>query len=394
MSLKNKKKPKSDASQEVHEPAFQLGGTADPSRADLDSAPLEESAPEFDIQPASEPEDDPFAEIRKSLKEEDRFQKEDRENSLLGKISSLIRPRQEKQQEESVETNQKIEDPVNKSEIDAPLLEYDSPDLSSWGRLDSPDPAQWLQDEGSSQFKEFEVGTEEPPSVPVLPEKVPLDRETVAATLKPDSNTESDFSVIRDVALENYEEAPSLSSDQRNDKVPLGQKVRAFVNELSAMERILIAGTLGLIAALILGLSAHELFEARFSASPGVVPTESRPYPVRVTLPGGWAFDLAKGTIVNEEWSPTWAEWLQGTEICKWVALPWSLQLEAVVRSFESGDVIEVTMSNTDVLQYKVYSIERVPVSEISTLNQNNPSLLLILVNKDSEDRWVVTALP
>ncbi|HLO15268.1 MAG TPA: hypothetical protein VK206_10590, partial [Anaerolineales bacterium] len=88
------------------------------------------------------------------------------------------------------------------------------------------------------------------------------------------------------------------------------------------------------------------------------------------------------------------AEWLQGTEVCRWVALPWSLQLEAVIRTLNPKDPIELTMSNNDKLVYQVYSVRQLTPEEMQKLDSNSPCLLLILVQPDSDKRWVLTALP
>jgi 3-methyladenine DNA glycosylase AlkC len=124
------------------------------------------------------------------------------------------------------------------------------------------------------------------------------------------------------------------------------------------------------------------------------VPTEDVPVPFRVTLPGGWDFKLSKGILVNDKWSPKGPEWLEGTELCRWVALPWSLQLEAVVRTLALDDPIILTMSNADEFEFKVKSIQNIPIDDINTLDSRSACLFLILVNPDSDTRWVVTAKP
>jgi hypothetical protein len=92
-------------------------------------------------------------------------------------------------------------------------------------------------------------------------------------------------------------------------------------------------------------------------------------------------------------WEPYGAEWLQGTEICKWIALPWSTQLEAVIRTLEAGDPIEITMSNYDVLTYHVHSRQKVDGAHAEGLNLDIPSVLIILSSEDSDQKWVLTAV-
>ncbi len=103
---------------------------------------------------------------------------------------------------------------------------------------------------------------------------------------------------------------------------------------------------------------------------------------------------LGKGAIKDGEWNPQGPEWLEGTEICRWVAIPWSRQLEAVVRTLTQKDSLELVMSNNDKLTYSVYSIKEMTLAEMQKLDSNSPCLLLVLAKQDSDTRWVVTALP
>ena len=118
------------------------------------------------------------------------------------------------------------------------------------------------------------------------------------------------------------------------------------------------------------------------------------PYPVAVSLPGGWSFNLGRGTLQDGKWEPNGAEWLEGTEVCRWISLPWSRQLEAVIRTLNPKDPIELVMSNNDKLIYGVYSVYEMTPEEIQKQDANSPCLLLILTGSDSETRWVLTALP
>jgi hypothetical protein len=119
-------------------------------------------------------------------------------------------------------------------------------------------------------------------------------------------------------------------------------------------------------------------------------------HPTRLSLPGGWAFDLGEGQVSDGEWTPQGAEWLVGTEISRWVALPWSLQLEAVLRTLKPGDQIEMQMSNLDVLTFNVYSIQQMTMGELLSSDAKTPSLLVVLYNDEKADGtfWTVTALP
>ena len=104
-------------------------------------------------------------------------------------------------------------------------------------------------------------------------------------------------------------------------------------------------------------------------------------------------FALGRGNIVDNKWDPKGAEWLVGTEICKWIALPWSDQLEAVFKTLKPGDPIILVMSNFDRWPYKVQSYQAVEVNKMSGLDRNSPSVLLILVKPGSTSRQVITAV-
>lgn len=116
------------------------------------------------------------------------------------------------------------------------------------------------------------------------------------------------------------------------------------------------------------------------------------PYPTGLTLPGGWQFQLGRNTMVGGVWKPTQSEWLEGTELRRVVALPWNRQTEAVVRSFQEGDQIELKLSNSDILPYTVERIGQVSIDDSSVYSGTSPSLIIILFNEEESalERWVV----
>ncbi len=332
-----------------------------------------------------------LAEIRRSLVQENTSKREKQEGGILNKVAKLIKPGKG-----SPAAEQKAEEPDKAEEVppaeDVQKYLDNLAALSSWDESapvfessqTSDDDAQssLLDQNGSASSLELESD-----------ELIPEQPQNEAHAQPETRQIGADYDAIRDVALENYDESPTLPED-KPEGVSLQQKFKALVYELNPIERTLILGSVILILIAALAVIGFELVNSRVATVEQSAPTQELPFPVRVSLPGGWQFNLAKGTVVNDKWSPTWAEWLQGTEICKWVALPWTLQLEAVVRSLKADDVIELTMSNTDSLKFKVLSIQSVPVDQIATLNRDTTSLLLILVNKDSDTRWVVTAIP
>ena len=99
-------------------------------------------------------------------------------------------------------------------------------------------------------------------------------------------------------------------------------------------------------------------------------------------------------SLQDGEWNPRGPEWLQGTEVCRWVAIPWSRQLEAVIRTLNPDDQIELAMSNNDRLVYRVDSVNELSNEELQAVPTDSPCLLLLLAKADTETRWVLTALP
>lgn len=201
------------------------------------------------------------------------------------------------------------------------------------------------------------------------------------------------FSAVREVALEGDEQVFVEVESKAQD--PLQERLKTLENALKPYGRsINIAfAFLGIVMAIIAGLLLYNIYQ---ETQPVETPAEvsNVPYPTSVSLPGGWSFNLGKGTLQNGEWNPQGAEWLEGTEVCRWVALPWSRQLEAVIRTLNPQDPIEVVMSNNDRLIYAVYSVRQLTSQEMFDLDPNTPCLLVVLAEADSDRRWVLTALP
>lgn len=209
-------------------------------------------------------------------------------------------------------------------------------------------------------------------------------------TTQDEAETTSD---VRAVALEGEEEVFVEVEAKAED--PLQERLKAFENAVKPYRRYIniVFAFLGAVMAVIAGLLLFNVYQqTRPVPTPAIV--SNLPYPTSVSLPGGWSFDLGKGSLQDGKWNPQGAEWLQGTEVCRWVALPWSRQLEAVIRTLNPDDPIELVMSNNDQFVYKVYSVRQLTSKEMLDLDSNSPCLLLVLAEADSDSRWVLTALP
>lgn len=228
------------------------------------------------------------------------------------------------------------------------------------------------------------------------PEKVVDIDELKKQAFEPRSSAveEENSTEVRSIALEGGEEVFVEVETTKQD--PLEERLKAVENAIKPYQRYIYVGLamLGLVMAVIAGLVLFNIYRQTVAANaPTPIPSDV-PYPTSVSLPGGWTFKLGKGTLVDGSWNPKGAEWLQGTEVCRWVALPWSRQLEAVVRTLNPDDPIQLGMSNNDTLTYKVYSIKQMSPEEMQKLDSNTPCLLVVLVEPDAETRWVLTSLP
>lgn len=198
---------------------------------------------------------------------------------------------------------------------------------------------------------------------------------------------------FRQAALEDYVVATDEPEEQ--GRAPLVRKLKTSWRYMRPTEKRLLIGALLIIALAIVAGSGYMAYQAIPTPTAVGTPTKPpHPIPISVSLPGGIVFPLSVGFVQDGAWNPKGAEWLSETEVCRWVSLPWNVQLEAVVRTFKANDEIQLSMSDYSSIVYKVQSIEEVPSGSINKLSLNTPSLLLILAKEDSEQRWVVTAKP
>ena len=383
-----------------------------------DQDPKEQIVPQIEEKDsAADDDDDLLAGIRRSLIEEEVSKREKKQKGIIQRVTRLIKPGKVSSKEEPKT------DELKREEIDtAPVVEDVQKTIEDTAVLSSGDENALVAE--TDKTSDTDAESENVESIPVEQDVIALilglepgelipehsqDELLLQPELEETNITEKTrgsevlrtqlekekiderFESIREVALEDY--GDSSVQPEALTVVSLRQRFRIFLKELRPLDRALIFGAASLI--LIAGMIGFgfQIISAQLpQATPA--PTQELPFPVRVALPGGWEFKLTKGKVENDKWSPKGPEWLEGTELCKWIALPWSLQLEAVVRTLKSNDPIELTMSNADQLKFKVQSINNVPVDQIDTLNTTKTCLLLILVNEDVDTRWVVTAIP
>lgn len=276
-----------------------------------------------------------------------------------------------------------------------PVVEAPTPIIEDVPIESEPDPI----DELIEMLEHEAVQDTEKITVPKTEEVAPEPEEPIdVGELKKqafshrDAENNEDISEVRAIALGGDEEVFVEVEATRQD--PVEERLTAFENALRPYRTYinLTIAFLGIVMAVIASILLFNLYRASVPAKPAEV--SNLPYPTAVSLPGGWRFQLEKGSLVDGQWNPRGAEWLQGTEVCRWVALPWSRQLEAVVRTLNPKDPIELVMSNQDKLVYEVYALHQMSPEEMQELDSNSPCLLIVLAEPDSETRWVLTALP
>ena len=404
---------KDDSSVELPEDRLEMLGKEDKPEDEAGETPQESSKAakgklarvEKDaaepVQEKSKPSrEDLLAEVRQSLFEEDK-EIED-EPGLFGRIKGIFSKPKPKVEEVPILP---VRDPDAEVELleeveEEPVLE---PKPRKKGRTSKKEEAaiqEFFADlealasvEPEPEPEALEVEADQPQAEPeVLPPAPRLPK-------KSDDKDEIDFEKVRDMALEEYDE--TVIEPEYVAQKPLQEEVRETIREARTWEKILIGAAVVLTVAVLLFsgifLITNTITESIPTPTAVVTPDLSEwTYPTRITLPGGWKFDLGQGQVYNGVWTPQGAEWLIGTEISRWVALPWSVQLEAVLRTLKSDDLIEVMMSNFDVLPYGAHSIEQLSMEQILALDARKPSLVVVLYNSEGAEGlyWVVTALP
>ncbi len=246
---------------------------------------------------------------------------------------------------------------------------------------------------------------EQPGMRPIAPVPEPTELEegqvpggpgrSILSTLREgqEEQTVEEPSTIREAALEDYVTAPAEGEEEAAPSVV--RSMRRSWRDMRPMDRRLLVGALIIVGLAV--LSGSGFLVVKSIPTPTVAPTATAsfiPIPISISLPGGWVFPLGIGYVQNGVWDPTTPQWLQGTEVTRWVSLPWTVQLEAVLRTLKASDEIKLSMSNYDSLIYKVESIQQVPSTDIEKIAPSTPSLLVILSKQDSGTRWVVVAKP
>ena len=357
------------------------------SAPDQDPAEVPASDPSSSVEDES-PEEDLLADVRQSLIEEESLEKE--------------KPQKWWRKVGKGRKKDKVTKPVPEEEINLPVTDVSI--RASEEPAENKESEEYLEqiDELIGLF-EPEVAEEtlvsrveeevEAPSE--TPKKVDIEELKKQAFQPRETGEEAEISSdVRTIALEGDEDVFVEVESKVED--PWEERLKALENAFKPYRRYINVAfaVIGAVMAVIAALLLYNAYQQVKPPEPTPV-ASNLPYPTTVGLPGGWSFNLGRGALQQDgKWNPQGAEWLEGTEVCRWVALPWSRQLEAVIRTLNPDDPIELMMSNNDKFEYKVYSVRQLTSQEMLDLDSNSPCLLLVLAEADTDSRWVLTALP
>jgi hypothetical protein len=194
-------------------------------------------------------------------------------------------------------------------------------------------------------------------------------------------------------ALQETLNVPAETVEQKPN-VSFLEHLKDEFDQSSSFIKVLMVSLSVIALIIILAIVFFLVSGKRFTPPVLAVPTYTQfPTPKALQFPGGWIFNLKIGSVRNGSWNPTSPEWLDTTEICKLVSLPWNKQINAIYLTFQPGDEILMTMSNGDLVRYKVISLKTIKLSEMDQFtNCSSPSLIVVLTQKETVERQMLIA--
>jgi hypothetical protein len=108
---------------------------------------------------------------------------------------------------------------------------------------------------------------------------------------------------------------------------------------------------------------------------------------------GGQTYQVeATDTVADWKFSaqPGVASWVSGTIFPYVVGVPSSAANDPVLKGLQPNDTIRLTVASGAERTFQVTSVQRVPATDVSVLNQNHPGVALLLLGEASTDRLTV----
>jgi hypothetical protein len=207
-----------------------------------------------------------------------------------------------------------------------------------------------------------------------------------------ESKDDAEFINLRKTALEGYE--PPIERDDNPTRFTFFH-LREWFDQLNPKQRVIyiicVLIALGSVISLI-AIGIPQLTHPIVSNSS--IHIGLSPVPRSVILPNNQAFDLSVGSLENGHWTPKSAEWLDETEVPRWLSIPWSQSLASSISSLVVDQPIQLKMSNNEILLYRYSSVQEILNTEISTFHKNTADLLIVLSKPNSSTSIVIIAVP
>ena len=210
---------------------------------------------------------------------------------------------------------------------------------------------------------------------------------------EPQEISTPDSDQLRAIAIRDYFPPPS---EEKTVKGSIFTRLRNWFEQKSRLQKILLIS--GSVLSLALIISA---FLVLFHTLSGPAPSPNDifldpaiPHPVKIILPDGQVFDLGLGNVADGAWSPKAAEWLVGTEVPRWLAIPWNNKMEAAARAYKVNDLVQLFMSNSDVFFYRFQSIQEIGNEEMGSFHANSTDLIIVLSRQDTQTHLAIVAVP
>lgn len=352
---------------------------------DADSAEVDVELEDDEFSP-----DDLLDDVRRSLIEENEKAEKEKKPSWWQKLG--VGARKSKDSDEAAD----IVDVQDEDSILAVEENIEAPEDQQQDVGESIDDLiELLEADEEDESSEIEL-TPAPEPIQVeqpKPEKIDVAELKKRAFSGSSPDDEESFSDVRAVALEGGEEVFVEVEVKAED--PVEDRIRSFENALRPYRRYInwVFAFIGLIVIISTSALLYDAYQKSLPPEP-TKEVSNLPYPAILNLPGGLSFNLGRGSLDNGRWNPRGPEWLEGTEVCRWVAIPYSRQLEAVIRTLTREDQLKLVMSNSDVVAYDVFSITQMSIEDMQKGSGNTPCLLLVLADAKTDTRWVVTSYP
>jgi len=171
----------------------------------------------------------------------------------------------------------------------------------------------------------------------------------------------------------------SSSSASRFTATPTGGAVTATVT----LRRPEGAGTPGALTA------TPFVFQAASGLGSGMTEDVNAPASVEFA---GYSFGLSVSALRSGVWEPKGPEYLEGAELRRVVAVPYSDALNAAALQLKAGADIRLRLRSGEMVMYRVSEVKRVRRNEIELLTEKTPSLVLVLYGERSTERTAIIA--